>query len=63
LGSPKTRYVKKHYKEVKLKREFWAELRKLADRLNVSIPELIQLLYQHYTTCNQSQDPRVGAGG
>jgi predicted DNA-binding ribbon-helix-helix protein len=58
LGSPKTRYIKRNYKEVKLKKVFWSELRALADRLNMSVPELIQLLYRHYNTCNQAQ----GAG-
>jgi predicted DNA-binding ribbon-helix-helix protein len=61
LGSPKTRYIKRNYKEVKLKKVFWSELRALADRLNLSVPELIQLLYSHYTTC-QAQ-PRVGVSG
>ena len=61
MGSPKTRYIKRNYKEVKLKRGFWLELRALADRLNMSVPELIQLLYKHFTTCNQAQPGgRVG---
>jgi len=58
LGGPKARYLRKHYKEVKLKKEFWGELRAMADKLNLSIPELIQLLYKHYTTCSQAR----GAG-
>ena len=60
MGSAKTRYIKRNYKEVKLKRGFWLELKTLADRLNLSIPELIQLLYKHFTTCSQAQEPRVG---
>lgn len=53
--SSKTRYVEKHYKRVKLKKAFWANLKKLADEMNMSIPELIHELYQHYVTCKCRQ--------
>jgi predicted DNA-binding ribbon-helix-helix protein len=50
--SSKTRYVEKHYKKVKLKKAFWASLKKLADEKNMSVPEIIQELYHHYITCS-----------
>jgi predicted DNA-binding ribbon-helix-helix protein len=50
--SAKTRYIERNYKEVKIKKTFWAELKKLADEMNMSVPEIIQELYQHYITCN-----------
>jgi predicted DNA-binding ribbon-helix-helix protein len=53
--SAKTRYVERHYKRVRLKKTFWASLKKLADEKNMSVPELIQELYQHYITCNCRQ--------
>jgi predicted DNA-binding ribbon-helix-helix protein len=58
--SAKTKYLKKHYKRVKLKKTFWASLKKLADEKNMSVPEIIQELYQHYITCKcRSQPPQV----
>jgi len=53
--SAKTRYLKRHYKRVKLKKMLWASLKKLADEMNMSVPEVIQELYQHYVTCNCRQ--------
>ena len=50
--SAKTRYLKKHYKRIKVKKTFWISLRKLADEKNVSIPELLEELYKHYITCS-----------
>ena len=50
--SAKTRYLKKHYKRIKVKKTFWVELKKLADEKNMSIPELVYELYQHYVTCS-----------
>jgi predicted DNA-binding ribbon-helix-helix protein len=50
--SAKTRYVERHYKKVRLRKTFWANLKKLADEMNMSVPEVIQELYQHYVTCN-----------
>jgi predicted DNA-binding ribbon-helix-helix protein len=56
LGKAKTRYIKEHYREVKLRREFYEELRKLAESRGLSIPELIRELYKHYiSTTSQGQ--------
>jgi hypothetical protein len=48
VGSAKTRYIKRHYKEVKVRRELWEELRRLASEIGLSIPELIELMYKIY---------------
>jgi predicted DNA-binding ribbon-helix-helix protein len=49
--SAKTRYIERNYKKIRVKRVFWAELRKLADEKGMSLSELLQELYQHYVTC------------
>jgi predicted DNA-binding ribbon-helix-helix protein len=46
----KTRYIKAHYREVKLRKEFYEELKKLAESRGLSVPELIRELYRHYTS-------------
>jgi predicted DNA-binding ribbon-helix-helix protein len=50
--SAKTRYIERNYKKIRVKKVFWAELRRLADERGVSIPELLFELYRHYITCN-----------
>jgi predicted DNA-binding ribbon-helix-helix protein len=56
VAKAKTRYIKVHYKEVKLRKEFYEELKKLAESRGLSIPELIRELYKHYiSTTSQSQ--------
>jgi hypothetical protein len=49
LGKAKTRYVKAHYKEVKLRKEFYEDLRKLAVEKGLSISALIEDMFKHYT--------------
>jgi hypothetical protein len=49
LGKAKTRYVKAHYKEVKVRRDFYEELRKLAEDRGLSVPALIEDMLKHYT--------------
>jgi len=49
--SAKTRYIERNYKKIRVKRVFWAELKRLADEKNMSLAELLQELYQHYITC------------
>jgi hypothetical protein len=44
LGKYVTRYVKEHYKEVKVKREVYEKLSKIADLLNMSTSTLIEML-------------------
>jgi hypothetical protein len=55
LGKAKTRYVKSHYKEVKVRRDFYEELRRLASEKGLSVPALIEELFKHYTV------PSMGA--
>jgi predicted DNA-binding ribbon-helix-helix protein len=57
MGSAKTRYIKRHYKEVKLKRELYGELKKLAEARGLSIPELIQDMLRHYQATNTKHQP------
>jgi hypothetical protein len=49
LGKAKTRYVKAHYKEVKVRRDFYEELRRLAEERGLSVPALIEEMFKHYT--------------
>jgi hypothetical protein len=49
LGKAKTRYVKAHYKEVKVRRDFYEELRRLAEERGLSVPALIEDIFKHYT--------------
>jgi hypothetical protein len=49
LGKAKTRYVKEHYKEVKIRRDFYEELRKLAEERGLSVPALIEDMFKSYT--------------
>jgi hypothetical protein len=49
LGKAKTRYVKSHYKEVKVRRDFYEELRRLAEERGLSIPALIEEMFKQYT--------------
>ena len=49
MGKAKTRYVKSHYKEVKVRRDFYEELRRLASEKGLSVPALIEELFKHYT--------------
>jgi hypothetical protein len=49
LGKAKTRYVKSHYKEVKIRRDFYEELRRLASEKGLSVPALIEELFKHHT--------------
>lgn len=49
MGKAKTRYVKTHYKEVKVRRDFYEELRKLAEERGLSVPTLIEEMFKHYT--------------
>jgi predicted DNA-binding ribbon-helix-helix protein len=60
--SAKTRYIERNYKKIRVKRVFWAELRKLADEKGMSLSELLYELYQHYVTCTcRSHSKSVGA--
>jgi hypothetical protein len=49
LGKAKTRYVKAHYKEVKVRRDFYEELRRLAEERGLSVPTLIEEMFKQYT--------------
>jgi hypothetical protein len=49
LGRSKTRYVKEHYREVKVRREFYEELRRLAEERGLSVPALVEEVFKHYT--------------
>jgi hypothetical protein len=49
LGKAKTRYVKEHYKEVKVRRDFYEELRKIAEGKGLSVPALIEEMFKQYT--------------
>jgi predicted DNA-binding ribbon-helix-helix protein len=49
LGKAKTRYVKARYKEVKVRRDFYEELRKLAEGRGLSVPALIEDMFKQYT--------------
>jgi predicted DNA-binding ribbon-helix-helix protein len=49
LGKAKTRYVKAHYKEVKVRRDFYEDLRKLAEEKGLSVPSLIEEMFKQYT--------------
>jgi hypothetical protein len=49
LGKAKTRYVKEHYKEVKVRRGFYEELRRLAEAEGLSVSNLIEEMFKHYT--------------
>ena len=42
------RYQKKHYTRVTVRRELYGRLRRLADELNVTVPDLIRILLEHY---------------
>jgi hypothetical protein len=48
LGKAKTRYVREHYKEVKVRRDFYEELRRLAEERGLSVPALIEEMFKHY---------------
>jgi hypothetical protein len=49
LGKAKTRYVKTHFKEVKVRRDFYEDLRRLAEEKGLSVPALIEEMFKHYT--------------
>jgi hypothetical protein len=49
LGKAKTRYVKAHYKEVKVRRDFYEDLKKLAEEKGLSVPSLIEEMFKHFT--------------
>jgi hypothetical protein len=49
MGSALRRYIKKHFKNVTIKRELWEELRRLADEEGLTIPELLTKMYRVYT--------------
>jgi hypothetical protein len=49
LGKAKTRYVKEHYKEVKVRRDFYGELRRLAEAKGLSVPALIEEVFKSCT--------------
>jgi hypothetical protein len=49
LGKAKTRYVKAHYKEVKVRRDFYEELKRLAGERGLSVPALIEEMFKQYT--------------
>jgi hypothetical protein len=49
LGKAKTRYVKAHFKEVKVRRDFYEDLRRLAEEKGLSVPALIEEMFKHYT--------------
>jgi len=49
LGKAKTRYVKAHYKEVKVRRDFYEELRRLAGERGLSVPALLEEMFKQYT--------------
>jgi hypothetical protein len=49
LGKAKTRYVKEHYKEVKVKKDFYEDLRRLAEERGLSVPALIEEMFKQYT--------------
>jgi predicted DNA-binding ribbon-helix-helix protein len=56
VAKAKTRYVKKHYRGVKIRRELYEELKRLAESRGLTVPELIQELYKHYaSTTGQAQ--------
>jgi hypothetical protein len=49
LGKAKTRYVKEHYREVKVGRGFYEELRRLAGARGLSVPALIEEMFKRCT--------------
>jgi len=49
LGKAKTRYVKTRYKEVKVRRDLYEELRRLAEERGLSVPALIEEMFKHFT--------------
>jgi hypothetical protein len=49
MGGALRRYIKKHFKNVTIKRELWEELRRLADEEGLTIPELVAKMYRVYT--------------
>ena len=49
MGKAKTRYIKTHYKEVKIRRDLYEELLKLAVEKGLSVPALIEEMFKHYT--------------
>jgi hypothetical protein len=49
LGKAKTRYVKTHFKEVKVRRDFYEDLRRLAEEKGLSVPALIEEMFKQYT--------------
>jgi hypothetical protein len=55
LGKAKTRYVKTHFKEVKVRRDFYEDLRRLAEEKGLSVPALIEEMFKQYTA------PSMGA--
>jgi hypothetical protein len=46
LGKAKTRCVKEHYREVKVRRGFYEELRRLAEGRGLSVPALIEEVFK-----------------
>jgi hypothetical protein len=56
LGKAKTRYVKAHYKEVKVRRDFYEDLRKLAEEKGLSVPSLIEEMFKQYTAPSMLTD-------
>jgi hypothetical protein len=56
LGKAKTRYVREHYREVKVRRDFYGELRRLAEARGLSVPALIEEMFKSYTGPSMSCD-------
>lgn len=43
-----SRYIKRHYKRVTVRRELYEKLRELADKEGVTVPSLIARMYELY---------------
>ena len=48
LGKAKTRYVKERYREVKVRRGFYEDLRRLAEERGLSVPALIEEMFKQH---------------
>ena len=46
LGKAKTRYVREHYREVKVRRGFYEDLRRLAEERGLTVPALIEEMFK-----------------
>jgi hypothetical protein len=49
LGKAKTRYVERHYKKVKVRRDFYEDLKRLAEERGLSVPALLEEMFKQYT--------------